>query len=115
MSSYSDTVYVAKKRLDLPGLRKNLPGGGVFEKYHKTLRLTEEGASKSVWRLPGWMYPFPEKRPLSYHGDRRRWHKDRKGTLLKTVAIGQEFVLDCSQYPQRKVEQWLANLFRAAA
>jgi len=114
MSSYCDTVYVSKKRLELPGFRQSLPGGGVFERYHNTLCLTEAGALKSVWRLPGWMYPFPEKRPLPYHEDRHRWQRDRNGTLLKTVARGQEFVLDCSQYPQWKVRQWLAGLFRAA-
>ena len=113
--SYLDTMYVSRRRLALPGLQKNLPGGGVFKKYHKTLCLTEDGKSRRHWQLPDWMYPFPEKKLLTYHEDKDRWQRDRKGALLETVARGQEFVLDCTEYPQREVEQWLANLFRATA
>lgn len=64
------------------------------------------------WRLPPWMYPFPNKPPLTYHEDKKRWKKDRRGVLLKTVDIGQEFVLDADYYPS--AHQWLADLFRAA-
>jgi hypothetical protein len=58
------------------------------------------------------MYPFPDKPPLTYHGDRRRWKKDGLGVLLQTVDIGQEFVLDIDYYP--KAYEWLARLFKAA-
>jgi hypothetical protein len=110
---YNDTLYVAKKRLDIPGLRCDLPGGGVFRKYHKKLQLTEPGQGRRVWRLPAWMCPGPNKPALSYHDDRRRWRKDGRGCLLRTVDIGQEFVLDADYYA--KAYQWLAALFRAAA
>jgi hypothetical protein len=112
-SEYNDTLYVARKRLHLPGLGSHLPGGGVFRKYHKKLQLTEPGRGRRVWRVPRWMYPFPDKPPLSYHDDRRRWRKDGRECLLRTVDIGQEFVLDADHYP--KAYQWLAGLFRAAA
>ncbi|MGD0921677.1 MAG: hypothetical protein ABSA70_07950 [Terriglobia bacterium] len=115
MSSYYGTVYVSPKRLELPGLRMHLPGGGVFEHFDRTLCLTDAGQSRSVWRLPAWMYPFPGKKPLTYHEDKRRWNRDRKGTVLRTVPRGQEFVLDCAQYPEKKVRQWLADLFQHAA
>jgi hypothetical protein len=108
-----DTLYVAEKRLRLPGLGSDLAGGGVFRKYHKKLQLTEPGEGRRVWRLPAWMYPFPNKPPLTYHKDRRRWRKDGRGTLLRTVDIGQEFVLDADYYP--KANEWLAELFKAAA
>lgn len=111
-NEYRDTLYVARKRLHLPGLRSDLPGGGVFRKYHPTLQLTEPGKSRTVWRVRSWMYPFPNKPPLSHHDDRRRWRKDGRGCLLTTVDIGQEFVLDADYYP--KACQWLAELFRAA-
>ena len=110
---YNDTLYVARKRLHLPGLRSDLPGGGVFREYHRKLRLTEEGQGRRVWRVPSWMYPFPNKPPLSYHKDRRRWRKDGRGCLLRTVDIGQEFVLDADYYP--KANKWLAELFKTAA
>jgi hypothetical protein len=85
----------------------------VFRKYHKNLQLTRPEESRSVWRLPAWMYPFPNKPPLTYHEKKRRWQKDGRGTILKTVGIGQEFVLDADYYP--KAYQWLTELFRAAA
>lgn len=110
---YRDTLYVARKRLHLSGLRLNLAGGGVFKKCHPMLQLTEPGKSRTVWRVRAWMYPFPNKPPLSYHDDRSRWRKDGKGCLLRTVDIGQEFVLDADYYP--RAYQWLAELFTAAA
>lgn len=108
-----DAVFIAKRRLELPGLRRQLPGGGVFRKYHRKLQLTEPGEGRRIWRLPAWMYPFPNKPPLTYHEDKRRWRKEGRGTLLRTVDIGQEFVLDADYYPT--AYQWLAELFRAAA
>lgn len=108
-----DTLYVAKKRLDLPGLRLRIPGGGIFKKYHRKLQLTEPGNGRRVWRVPAWMYPFPNKPPLTYHPDKKRWTKVGGKVLLRTVDIGQEFVLDGEYYPQAL--KWLANLFRAAA
>jgi hypothetical protein len=59
------------------------------------------------------MYPFPNKPPLTYHPDKKRWEKTSRKVLLRTVDIGQEFVLDADYYP--KAYHWLAELFRAAA
>jgi len=108
-----DAVFVARRRLELPGLRTRLPGGGVFREYHKKLQLTEPGGTRRNWRLPAWMYPFPDKRPLSHHKDKKRWGRDGRWATLRTVDIGQEFVLDTDYYP--KASEWLAELFRAAA
>lgn len=108
-----DTLYVASKRLRLPGLKSTLPGGGTFRKYHKNLQLTEEGKTRSIWRLPAWMYPFPNKPPLTHHETEWRWRKDGRGTILETVGIGQEFVLDADYYPQ--AYQWLTELFEVGA
>ena len=113
LSKPVDVIFIAKRRLELPGIRRRLPGGGVFREYHRKLQLTERGESRRVWRVPSWMYPFPNKPPLSYHDDRSRWRKDGRGCLLRTVDRGQEFVLDAAYYP--KAYQWLAELFRAAA
>ncbi len=108
-----DAVFISKRRLALPGLCARLPGGGVFTKYHKKLLLTAPEETRRVWRVPSWMYPFPSKPPLTYHPDRRRWRKVPRKILLTTVDTGQEFVLDTDYYP--KAEEWLAELFRAAA
>jgi hypothetical protein len=111
-NEYRDTLYVARHRLRLPGLRLNLAGGGVFREYHPELQLTEPGKSRRNWRLPAWMYPFPNKTPLTCHGKRGCWQKDGKWALLQTVDIGQEFVLDADYYP--KANEWLAKLFKEA-
>ena len=113
LSKPADAVFIAKRRLDLPGLRLHLPGGGVFGNYHKKLQLTEPGNGRRVWRVPAWMYPFPDKPPLTYHVDKKRWRKSGRKVLLRTVDIGQEFILDADYYPQSY--RWLADLFRAAA
>jgi hypothetical protein len=106
-------IFIAKRHLDLPFLRRRLPGGGIFPTYSRRLLLTSLEKGRRDWRLPAWMYPGPDKPPLSYHGDRRRWRKASRGWFLRTVDIGQEFVLDTEYYP--KAYQWLAGLFRAAA
>jgi len=64
-------------------------------------------------RLPAWMYPGHNKPPLTYHQDKKRWKKDERGVVLRTVSRDQEFVLDADYYP--KAYQWLAGLFKAAA
>jgi len=111
----NSAIYVANEQLDIPGLRKDLPGGGAFEKYDaRRLCLTEPGKSRCNWRLPGWIFPSRGRKPLGFHKDRSRWGKDKKGrALLRTVAKGQEFVLQGEDYPESK--RWLASLFNAAA
>ena len=107
-----NTLYVARRRLTLPGLRQT-PGGGVFPRLREELQLTVPGSRKrSVWKLPGFFWP---KRRLSYHPlrrRRRRWKKLKDGVELRTVAKGQEFVLDTDDYRKDKVFEWLRRLFR---
>jgi len=50
--------------------------------------------------LPKWMYPANGKKPLSYHGELTRWKMENEETKLKLVGRGQEFVLDCDDYPE---------------
>ena len=102
------TIHVGANRLDLPGLRKRLPGYGVFPQYAPRLRLTATDSSRSIWCLPSWFYPNGRK-ALSCHGDMMRWKKERGCVHLTTVPIGQEFVLDCDQYPESA--DWLGEFF----
>jgi len=105
----NNTLYVATQQLQLPGLHVDLPGGGVFRQFSPELQLTEEGAKRSLWRLPSCFYPDEGELPLSYHSKLSRWHRDEDGVLLDSVARGQEFVLDCVQYPD--AVEWAHGLF----
>ena len=91
-----NTVYVAARALQIAGRSLGVPGAGVFPRYHAGLRLSAPGCTRSVWTLPAWM--LPARGPaLSYHRDPSRWSEaslDR--VALRTVAQGQEFVLDCA-------------------
>lgn len=96
----SNTVYVSREHLQLNGARRQLPGGGVFGKFHPDLQLTWPGESRCKWRLPEWAEPVSGKPPLTYHRRTDAW-KRRDGAMeLRTVGRGQEFVLDCAHYPE---------------
>jgi hypothetical protein len=42
---------------------------------------------------------------LTYHGDLSRWRTSTAGVTLDSAARGQEFVLDCDDYPE--AIEWL--------
>lgn len=107
--SENNTLYIASRQIRLSHFRKRIPGGGMFEHFSQSLLLTAEGRSRTIWRLPRWFYPVSGKPPLSYHGDLSRWKRDANGVLLRTVARGQEFVLDCDYYPEALA--WLRDIF----
>ncbi len=110
----NNTIYIASKDLKLPGLRKRIPGAGIFDKFAPHLQLTDLNArTRSQWELPGWFYPAG-RTPLSYHGSMNRWKKLQRGTVsLRSVGRGQEFVLNCDEYPE--AAEWLRNtIFQSA-
>jgi hypothetical protein len=113
-----NAIYVAAPRLNDTS---DLPGWGVFKHYHHRLRLTDLRPSDSrirasVWRLPGWMFPWPDgmssRLPLGLHKKRERWGIEGDSAILKTVGRGQEFVLDCDAYPEscRWAESLISDL-----
>ncbi len=103
-----DSLYIAREKLALPGL--DLPGGGVFPRFHESLRLTDpDGRRRSLWRLPAWFHPAKRLSPLSYHGRPNRWQLMDDSVQLQTVGRGQEFVLDTDHYPEALT--WLRTLF----
>jgi hypothetical protein len=110
--STRNTLYVASERLSFPGLDREVAGGGVFGPMNPHLQLTEAGGSRSTWRVPVCFHPREGVAPLSYHSDARRWTRDGDHTVLRSVARGQEFVLDCGDYPE--VPRWLVEIFAAA-
>lgn len=105
----TNTVYIAKENLCIPGIDSNIAGAGIFSHYHAGLQLTKSGSNKlTVWHLPEWIYPTGDRIPLTYHTDLKRWEKDDGYVLLNTVRRGQEFVLDCTCYPEAKA--WLEEI-----
>ena len=95
-----DSIYISTDYLSLPGITIDKPGAGVFQSFNPALCLTAPGMSRSIWRLPGWFYPGEGKSSLSYHEDANRWKLDGDYVLLNSATRGQEFVLDCEEYPE---------------
>ncbi len=103
----NNVVYVAAERLHLPGCAADLPGAGMFERFHPSLCLTAPGHSRSIWQLPSWFNPAGRRSALSYHGRPERWTPQGEHVLLECVGRGQEFVLNCDDYPEAFA--WLAS------
>lgn len=102
----NNTIYVAKKELELPHMPVHQRGAGVFRRFSGKLQLTASDVSNaSIWELPGWVFPGDDRPPLSYHGNPDRWKRIGSRTRLNAVSRGQEFVLDGDQYPE--AQQWL--------
>jgi len=110
----NNTLYVASDRLKVSGQHcVNLPGAGAFRHFHRRLQLTDSnGSSRKSWQLPAWFYPKDMRPALTYHGDPARWQERNGCAILKSVDIGQEFVLDTEYYPEAR--EWVVDLIRNA-
>jgi hypothetical protein len=106
-----NTIYVARDRLALDGIDLDLPGAGVFSDFDDRLQLTKQGSSRSCWRLPSWFAPDASRPALGFHSDPRRWRRAGDGVELRSVARGQEFVLDTRWYPE--AVDWIRGLLEA--
>jgi len=98
----NNVIYVARDHLQTGRLAEDArPGAGVFRRFSPDLQLTAPNAdTTSTWNLPGWFHPRRSQTPLTYHGDLSRWGMLGSRTELRAVARGQEFVLDCNEYPE---------------
>jgi hypothetical protein len=108
-----NVVYLATKKLDLPGVDcHGLRGGGTFRSFHHKRVLTDSQAdNRSTWLLPKWFASDGTLPPLTYHGDFSRWKPRGDMVQLSSVAKGQEFVLDCLARPE--AASWLIDLMSA--
>lgn len=97
----NNTIYLGSHSLRIPGLNnQETPGAGVFTIFSDRLQLTEPGSTSPChWALPEWCYPKDGKVPLSYHLKLSDWQKVEGYTRLKAASRGQEFVLDCEEFP----------------
>jgi len=105
-----DSLYIATDHLNLPSIAINQPGGGIFQDWQPTRTLTAVDAQlRSHWHLPAWFHPEGRRSSLSYHDKPARWTRLNNAVQLQTVGRGQEFILDCDNYPE--AIEWLAGLF----
>ena len=96
----NNRLYVAGETLDLPGSGRGLAGSGVLCNEAVAPVLSDPDARlPSQWRLPRWFYPERGRRPMSYHLKPERWHLQGDYCHLAAACRGQEFVLQCEDYP----------------
>jgi len=104
-----NVLYIGADHLDLPGLTPSIPGAGLFNHFRPELQLTDpESRLPSHWLLPQWFHPEGRRSALTYHSDASRWHRSANGVALRSAARGQEFVLNCDDYPESI--EWLGGL-----
>jgi hypothetical protein len=96
----NNTLYVARRQLQLDEQKLPLPGAGIFTHFSPNLQLTAPNCTRRIWRLPAWLYPTSGKPPLSYHRQMKNWTLDDRSVTLRSAARGQEFVLDSKYYPE---------------
>lgn len=110
-SRQHNLIFISKERSDFVS---NSFGGGMFNHFSSDLILTKSGSPRSIWSLPKCF--DARKKPvqaLSYHHNMARWLNDSdnpNNVILKTVARGQEFVLDTAYFPE--VKDWAINLIK---
>jgi hypothetical protein len=106
----NNVLYVSSKHLSLgQGVLEDICGAGIFPKFSDSRQLTATLApNPSLWELPEWFFPRNGRRPLTYHADPGRWRRIEHGTELRATARGQEFILDCDEYPE--AHSWLSTL-----
>lgn len=78
--------------------------GSKASTANEALRLTVDGESASVWRVPSWL----KSRGLTYHAQRERWID---GDKLRVVGRGQEFISDFDELPEAKL--WIESIKKA--
>ena len=106
----NNAIYLGRKRLSWPHTHGKIAGAGLFPRIKPELILTEPNRSRTHWLLPAWFHPDGRRTHLSYHGDPTRWSAHPRGIRLKSVARGQEYVLNCEDYPE--AVDWVRTLFR---
>ena len=94
----NNILYVTRDELKLNNRELSISGAGVFRHYSLSLQLTAEGQRNTrLWALPLFMFPEDEQDAISYHQDKKKWHRDDKNAFLSLVSRGQEFVWDIKE------------------
>jgi len=106
----NNVLYVSSNRLSLGQVvLEDCSGAGIFPNFSAKRQLTAPSApNPSLWELPEWFFPQDGRRLLTYHADLERWRRMEHRTELRTAARGQEFILDCDEYPE--AHSWLSSM-----
>lgn len=98
----TNTLYVAREKLQLNGVATDYPGWGVLR---RGLRLTVSDADRvSLWRVPDWLNPKRSGVGMTFH-PLERWSEH--GTL-RAAARGQEFVANVAN--RSDALEWIVRL-----
>lgn len=103
----SNTIYVGRENLNLPGRNVDRNGFGLFEGGSRLTAV--DSARVSTWSVPCWMDPHRGGVGMTYHPE-GRWCS--AGTLI-AAARGQEFIADIGE--RDDALDWVANLFGPCA
>lgn len=110
--SYSgthNTLYIAREELEIDGAKTDIPGYGTFPYFSPALQLSESGNAGSFWMMPPWCKPRGKSRSIfsSHPNGTTCWtpiYDDKDENTVKCHRIhlgpGQEFILDCEEYPE---------------
>ena len=101
----NNTIYVAKKKLELNNREIFERGHGMFKFTHEDLILTEKNKTRSRWKLPS-MY-FKDSKDLFLN--RMKWENEEEYKVFYK-GFGQEFILDIEKNPN--VKKWAINLIK---
>ena len=97
----NNVLYLARAQPASGGQEDGVSRAGVFSHFATQRQLTAAQATRvSQWRLPLWCYPHAGRTPLTYHANHQRWRQHADHTELNAAARGQEFILDCDEYPE---------------
>jgi hypothetical protein len=102
-----NTVYMGKEKLDIGETPEDIPGFGVFEYFSEELQLSEKGNAGSFWIMPPWLKPKGKSRSVfaSHPNGTTCWtpiYDETDNVVSHRIRLGQgqEFVLECSDYPE---------------
>tara|TARA_B100001027_G_C16216583_1_gene307737 strand:+ start:130 stop:936 length:807 start_codon:yes stop_codon:yes gene_type:complete len=101
----NNTIYVGARDLKINNSLLKNKGYGMFTKTNKQLILTEQGKSRSNWRLPKRYFRNTNKLFLN----RLKW-KDAIDCRLQCQGQGQEYILNAQDNPL--IKDWAENLIK---
>lgn len=102
INDYSNNlIFIANKKLSF---NPNANGAGIL-KYNPDLILTKKNETKSIWELPLYFHPS-HGTEMTRHKNSDRWTLLNDKVILRTVPIGQEFVI-C---PNDTIVDWAISL-----